>query len=354
MRMSAACQLSGPAAACSLRAMTHRRLVTTTICLAVLGAWPVAAHAKPHVTGSFRVPSGLSAGGSDQHGLVLGRDRALWMATGTNPLAPKPKQPVLLRITSAGRMSAIKLPTPGGLGLSGLAVGPDGHIWFSGTAGAGTHRGYRGRVVGHRVKMKEASDSSSWSSLASIGHTAYLVDGFNGLSTSTDGETITYAGALDNVSPWDIGVLGGKLALVGDGSGGLLSPGATAATPFTVPAGADPVFSRSLTVAHGKVWFTEGSSNGATKHLGEVSPTGQVTYHALPAPGLDVVTGPDGDPWVLSQRLLVHMTAAGKVKARVRLPGGQVGILESPGPKRTMWVATSATGGSRLLRVAAR
>jgi hypothetical protein len=319
---------------------------TVLLAIVVAGAAPATAvAAKPHVTGSFAVPKGLSIGGFASHGLVDGPDGALWMTTGTSTA----KKPVLLRISAAGRVSSVKVPVPGGIDFFGLGVGPDHHIWFSGAAAGGTHRGYRGRVVGHTVQMKEAADSATWSALATLGSLGYAVDGFSGVQTSSDAETFAFGG-MSNASAWDVGALNGTLFFIGDDGAGSFVPGAPGATLFSSP---EPLSGRSMTIAGGAMWFLQGTSNAPNVKLGEASVAGAVSLHPLPAPGVDAVTGPDGNPWVLTQHSLLRIAADGSISAKVKLPAGERGILVSPGPAHAVWVATlTKSGQSRVIRIA--
>jgi len=332
--------------------MTPLRSILPILLTAAL-AIPAPASAKPRLSGTFPFPHGLDPGGFVEHGTVAGPGNTVWMTTETG--SGSKAKPVLLRVEPSGRETSVKIPVPGGIEFSGVGLGPHNQVWFSGFEGAAARNGVNGTVTGTVAHYTIASDSSDWDQLAVIGGTAYLTTGFNLLRTSTNGTSFGSL-ILDDVSPFDITVFNGGLALAGDSAIGLLGaaslgPATLSSTLITSPSGVTPS-SRFETVAGGKLWFLQDEGEGASGSLGSAGADGVATITPLSG-ARNITTGPDGAPWVLTSTAALRIGPTGTVTATVKFPHGLSGILIAGASKKYIWVATlnRSSGASKLVRI---
>jgi hypothetical protein len=327
--------------------MRTRTTATTLTTAAILASAALAggAAAKPHVAATYKLPGGLPAGGA----IVQGPDGAMYAATGVKPTPHKASK--IVRITGKGKISQISLPVPTGMDVDGLGVGADHKVWVSGIMDGEPYTGYSGEISGATARLKKASDSAHWSSVAVVGATTYAADGFGTIYTAPDAQTFNPS-PLSGTEPFALAARGGDLFAAGDGNVGVIPAGQTAATPLTSPDAAVTLGSRSLAVAHGDVWFPIATSNGATAKAARVNPDNSVTLITLPAPATAVTTGPGGDAWFATIHGVLRVNAAGKVTGRLTLPGGLSIDGIAGGPANTLWVqAYARSPGGRVVKI---
>jgi hypothetical protein len=326
--------------------MRARTTATSLAGAAVIASAVLAggAVAKPHVVARYKLPDGLPAGGA----IVQGAGGAMYAATGVKSEPHKPS--VIVRITGKGKLTKIKLPVPTGMDVNGLGVGADRKVWVSGITDAEPYTGYSGEIVGTRAKLKKANDSASWTALAVLGGTTYTADGFGTISASPDAQTFSPS-PLSGASPFALLARGGDLFAAGDDGMQVFPAGATAATALTSP---DPnviLSSRSLALAHGDVWFPIATGNGPTAKVARLAPDNTVTLFTLPAPALAVTSGPGGDAWFMTLHGALRVDAAGKVTAKLKLPGGLSVDGISGGPGGTLWLQGYRGPGGTVIKV---
>jgi streptogramin lyase len=160
---------------------------------------------------------------------------------------------------------------------------------------------------------------------------------------------IDYSGTINeftlqgNSSPWDITTgHDGKLWFADPGTGNVGS----ITTSGVVALYRAPVGGAITAGPQGSVWFTGG--NG----IGKVTPSGKITYFALPHPASEITHGSDGNLWFTiatgSVSKVGSMTPTGTV-VEYNTPsnvGGPVSI--APGSDGNLWVLAQGTPGAIL------
>lgn len=200
----------------------------------------------------------LPTHGANPVHIVAGRDGALWFSFTFGALDPQNAE--IGRITPDGVISEITSlsdASPNLLGPVGLAVGPDGAIWFC--AGSGSGKDVYGRITSTGVI------------------TLFPAPTFNGepdtMTTGPDGAL--WFNDFDANGQGQIG----RLTTHG------------AFTLFSVP-----TFANDLAPGpDGNVWFVSHND----RELGRITPHGVVTMFALPAGvvAFNLTTGPDNALW---------------------------------------------------------
>ncbi|MFZ0362672.1 MAG: hypothetical protein WAL67_00540 [Candidatus Cybelea sp.] len=169
----------------------------------------------------------------------------------------------VIRVTEKGLAQSIPIPSGDSTSLDGLALGPDGNIWFA-------EFNHIGRIT-PAGKITEFSYPSGFSP-----------NQYGGVTTGSDGNV------------W-----------FGDSSGnaiGRIVPSTGKITTFTIPVSCSPA---PVVLANdGNVWFVCLTTSPL---LGRVTPKGQITTFAVGGTFSFNETeqfcsrGPDGDPWCASR-----------------------------------------------------
>lgn len=271
--------------------------------IALLGllALPGAAVAAPNVVGQVEeFPLGP---GTRPTAIVAGPDGNLWFA-GVQYLPGSNFADVVGKVTPAGKVTEFQLDMhSANLGLSDIAVGPDGNLWF--TVGG---RPKVGRITtAGEVKEFElpAADAKPGSIVAGPDGDLWFTEWQNGkVGRITPSGEVTEFAMLDGRNPGDIAV------------------------------GAD-----------GALWVTE-SLAGRVARIGT---DGSQTDFPLPDPGGypgHIVAGSDGALWIGKQRggVLGRITTSGEA-SELPVPGGRQTFALSSGPYGDVWYSN---GGGRI------
>jgi virginiamycin B lyase len=264
-------------------------------------ALPGAAAAAPNVVGQVEeFPLGA---GTRPEAIVAGPDGNLWFA-GVQYLPGPTFADVVGRVTPSGKVTEFQLDThSANLGLSDIAVGPDGNLWFT---------------VGGRPKVGRIT-------------TAGVATEFELPSAGASPASIV-AGSDGNL--WFTEWQGGKVGRITPSGEVTEFPLLDGRSSSGIAAGPD-----------GALWITE-PLPGIVARIGT---DGSETDFPLPDPGGypgQIVAGSDGALWVGKQRggVLGRITTAGEA-SELPVPGGRQTFALSSGPYGDVWYGN---GGGRI------
>jgi streptogramin lyase len=282
----------------------------------VVTEFPVPALAPPRPDSTVPPPT--------VNGIVAGPDGALWFAGVPGEIG---------RITNSGVVTEFAVPNappPAGspAGTAGtvvtptsITVGPDGALWFTGP-------------------MQRQTDGGSW-----------LVGRITTAGAVTEYPTPNFS---INQSPIVTGP-DGDLWIGGNGSSLARITPSGVVTTFNVQGTANPI--AGLTPGpDGNVWFTvsedvDGSLVGQQPAIGEITPAGVTTLHAIPqGTTLDpsrgvpvdptaIATARDGAMWFVDSAGIGRITTHGKPKQFPLTTPGATAEYIATGPGDTMWFA---------------
>ena len=229
--------------------------------------------------------------------IAAGPDGALWF----------PADGKIWRISMAGVVSNFQVP-PAGSSPLGITLGPDGALWFTANGGGG---------VGNRIGRITTAGAISTFPIP----TGSLLPQPGGITAGPDG-------AL-----WFTEQVGNKIGRIT--TGGSL-------TEFAVPTGNS--FPNGITAGpDGALWFTEGNAG----KIGRIATAGTFSEFQIPAGGstpFGITLGPDGALWFTDPGLsrIGRMTTAGAV-TEFAIPAIVGGIIEAfgitTGPDGALWFA---------------
>jgi streptogramin lyase len=236
--------------------------IAPTLLIALLGVLgPASAEARPGDVSQFPLPAA-----SAPEGIAVGPDGALWFTEGgSNKIG---------RLTTGGELREFPVPTLG-LGPSEIAAGPDGNLWFTENTSAEGSRSKIGRIT-------------------------------------PDGQVSEFP-----LPEWDCG---------------------SYCRPWGIAAGPD-----------GNLWFTAAGMFGA---VGRISPAGEITLFRLGGEGRGIAVGPDGNLWVAvvvyereeqAYGQIARVTTGGSV-TRFRLPGEMRASDITAGPDGDLWFVGDGIG----------
>jgi virginiamycin B lyase len=199
----------------------------------------------------------------DFGGIAVGSDGALWFPEGYIPaLGIGVGTSVIGRITLDGTITSFMIPQGGN--PFGIAAGPDGALWVTGTACCGVHAGLVDRLT-----------TSGASAVFQAGPLA--LEDPSGITAGPDG-ALWFAGALlGRITTAGMATYPNNISV----SGG----------PNAIAAGPD-----------GALWFfqEEENTNGSHDVIGRITTAGTNTQFLTPTTGSffqSIVAGPDGAMW---------------------------------------------------------
>jgi virginiamycin B lyase len=312
--------------------------VASAVVLAACGAVVGFATDQPHLLQRFQVPQGISS-------LAFGSDGALWFAEGDQNIG---------RLTIRGAFAEYPVPifippaAPGD-----VAAGPDDAMWFTEgrakigritVSGSVTQYSVPDRAV--PLSISTGADGALWFTqpnnneigrLTTRGHfTEYTLP-------TRDSEPTGIAEGPDGAI-WFTEVHTDKIGRISiDGSireYGL--PGHAAAAALYTKAG--PV---AITASNdGALWFTQPFAN----KVGRITTTGQLSEYALPnansQPG-SILAGPDGALWFTEEtRGIARITTRGQITEYPYLARGSLYIAARLGGE--LWLGTDSGVITRL------
>lgn len=279
-------------------------------------------HASP--AGLFAVAAGLCFGGpahaqvitefsagitasSQPHGIALGPDGNLWFAEFT---AGK-----IGRITPAGVVTEFSIPS--GAMPWGIAAGPDGALWFTEQAG-----GKIGRITIAGVVTE-----------FSVGLTPPVIT--LGIAAGPDGNM------------WFTEYIGNRIGRIT--MAGVIAEFSAGMSPFAAPQGI-------TSGPDGNMWFTEYANPG---RIGRITMSGSINEFEAgitPGGGIESITaGGDGNVWFANQNsdLIGKITPAGVVTEYPIPPTNPVHFAQTRGialgPDGNVWFAEY--NGARIGRI---
>jgi streptogramin lyase len=270
------------------------------VLLALLLAAPGSAVASANVRG--RAAEYRLAPGTHAQALVAGPDGNVWFAGLNYGIAGITD--VIGRVTPGGKVTEFRLGThAANLGLSDIAVGPEGNLWF--TEGGRPELG-RITTAGEVTEFTVPSGASP-----------------SRIAAGSDGNlwfTEERSNAVGRISP--TGAVTEFPLLEGESGA------------FGIAAGSD-----------GALWITEPSIG----KVGRIGTDGAMTNFLLPEPGgypLEIVAGPDGGLWFGKERggVLGRITTAGTV-SEFSVPAGRQTYALTSGPAGDLWYSN---GGGRI------
>jgi streptogramin lyase len=264
-------------------------------------ALPGTAPAAPNVVGQVEEFS-LGAG-TRPTAIVAGPDGNLWFA-GVQYLSGSSFADVVGKVTPAGKVTEFQPDThSANLGLSDIAVGPDGNLWFT---------------VGGRPKIGRittAGDVTEFELPSAVAKPDPIVAGPDGNLWFTE---------------W------------ANGKVGRITPSGEV-TEFAMPDGRNP--GDIAAGPDGALWVTE-PLQGVVARIGT---DGSETAFPLPDPSGypgQIVAGSDGALWIGKQRggVLGRITTTGEA-SELPVPGGRQTFALSSGPYGEVWYSN---GGGRI------
>jgi virginiamycin B lyase len=262
------------------------------------------------ICGAFtEFPTGLPTP-AQPWGIAVGPDGALWFTVwNTNEIG---------RMTTSGKVTSFSAGlSVGDLQLGSIAAGPDGNLWFTEA---------RGNRVGRITPKGAITEFASGVSNGSLGG---IAAGPDGAMWYTE-ENLLGAGGIARITT--------------SGVATLFTPSATL-QPASIVAGPD-----------GNLWFDGSPGSGFFHLVGKVSTAGAfTTYPPWPNPNAllagGIAAGPDGALWFTTGGL-GRVTTAGVVTSFPLKVQGQVQSVAA-GPDGAMWFAENAGdgGGGEVLLV---
>jgi streptogramin lyase len=225
--------------------------------------------------------------GANPIGIALGPDGNMWFVEHANDL--------IGRITPAGTVTEFSGMTPGA-GPSYIALGADGNLWFTETGAnrigtitpTGTITEFS--VGAEPMGIAAGADGNIWFTEYNAGRIGRITPGgtvteFSAGINPTDGPTEMALGPDGNL--WFTEFTGGIGRITPAGVITIFTTGITAnARPVGICAGPD-----------GNLWFTEALGN----KIGRITPAGAVTEFSQGLSGSpqlnDITLGPDGNLW---------------------------------------------------------
>ncbi len=304
--------------------------------------------------------------------ITAGPDGALWFTGVPGEIG---------RITTSGVVTefpvpALAPPPPGSTvppaTVNGIVAGPDGALWFAGEPGeigrittsgvvtefpvpdappsAGSPAGTAGTVV-TPTSIAAGSDGALWFTGPMQGQTgggSWLVG-----RITTAGAVTEYPIPSFSIDSPIVTGPDGNLWVGGNGTSlARITPSGVIAK-FSVPGNLSPI--AGLTPGpDGSVWFTEseevdGSDVGQQPAIGEITPAGVTTLHAIPqgttldpSRGVDVdptaiATAQDGALWIVDNSGIGRITPDGKLEQFSLTTPGATAEYIAIGPDDTMW-----------------
>lgn len=214
----------------------------------------------------------------------------------------------------------------------GITIGPDGHIWFTESAG---HSLVRIEIFGsqHPIELA-ANDRPGDLAVGSDGKFYTTDNGTNAIDVITsDGVSTQYPVAGDS------GLHG-----IAEGSDGNIWFGSSAHISRLTPAGAmtphalkgNPGITAVSAGTDGNVWFAESRAS----KLGKIVPSsGSITLFPIPCAPLGIATTPDKNVWFTCASAVGKMTPNGmatKYPTTIR-PSGSITV----GPDHALWFTSA-------------
>jgi virginiamycin B lyase len=229
----------------------------------------------------FSVP-GLSANPSH---IVTGPDGNLWI-TERGRIS-------IVRLTPSGTIT--EFPVPGAVSLNAIIVGPDGAMWFTDLGS-----GQIGRINTHGVVVVHPLTSGT-----------YAVD----IASGSDG----------------------SLWFTETNTPGIGSPG-PGQTPTSATQAQPDCF------APASISSNMSSASGTVNGLGRMTTNGVVTEYAGYQGSTSIISGPDGNLWLIQSGSLVQVNTGGQ-RVRTFTPGaGGPYISMAAGPDNNVWFTTYSPG----------
>ena len=239
-------------------------------------------------------------------GITTGPDGNLWLASPCGSVADSAdcNGTVILRVTPSGQLSSFPITTTGD--PEGIAVGPDGNLWFglyrvnaasslASITPSGTVTEYPQRVYDEATSIVAGPDGAMWfteSERNSIGRiTTTGLASFFPLSSNLYKPSGIAVGPDGNL--WfTVAINGGGAAIGRITTGGVI-------TEFDIPNSQTTLANGAASLgiakgADGKLWFTDGNA------IGSITTDGQISVYPLPDStnqARSITTGPDGDAW---------------------------------------------------------
>lgn len=331
-----------------------KRLISQQASGAGSGGSSGQANGKPGVFKEISLPSS----GNIPAGITLGPDRNLWLTSpcGSASQSSDCNGSEILRVTPSGQVTSFTLSSTGD--PEGIAVGPDGNLWFgvfrvdapssiARITPSGTITEFPQRVFDEATGITAGPDGALWFTESEANRIGRI---------TTSGQASFYPLSSNLYKPSGItsgpdGNLWFTVAITGGGAAiGRITPSGTF-TEFDIPNSQTtlPNGASALEIAKGadsKLWFTDGNA------IGSITTDGQITTYPLPDPtnqARSITTGPDGDAWFTActpyngnNGNCIHI-GVGRVAS-----GGQITIYPIPistvvpaeittGPDKNLW-----------------
>ncbi len=331
-----------------------------------LPAVPPPAGSKPGTAGTLATASAI----------VAGPDGALWFTGVPGEIG---------RISTTGVVTEFAVPdippAPGSVAgtagtlatLNAITAGPDGALWFTGVPGEIGRVTTTGVVTEFAVPAIPPSAGSSPGTPGTPATAEDIAAGPDGALwfTGVQGEVgrITTAGVVTEFAAASAGT-GSAIATGPDGSLWFTVPngnGVYASVARITPPGVVSSFNLpgnfhsigGLTPGPGgNLWFTEqedGQTNGQQPAIGEITPAGTITLHAIPQgttldPSLGVpvnpqtvTAGPDGALWFGETGAIGRITTTGSIEQfPLPTPTAFIGNIAA-GPDGDIWFTEELT-----------
>jgi virginiamycin B lyase len=251
---------------------------------------------------SYGLPALRSAAITDVLDLAVAPDGAVWATEGQGSLA---------RIDRAGAVVEFAPPV---LGMpAGVAIGPDGLVWFS-------------DVVLGRITRFDPAGSFFDTVLGTV----------TGAFSRTDPASPTEMVLAPDGAVWILQLAPGRVGrMTADGAVSYhWLPGGAASAPTGVAVGGD-----------GALWITEAGTN----RIARMGLDGSVREHAIPSPGAEpraIAAGPDGAMWFteFGRDRLGRIDGTGSI-TEYQLPVGSQPYGIAAGPDGAIWATLWGKGG---------
>ena len=226
--------------------------------------------------------------------------------------------PIADSVLNDGANGLVQFATPHRCLPDGIAIGPDGNVWFTEAACSDGHD--------YIARISPAGETADYVIPTAGAGAAGIVAGSDGNLWFTESE----ANKIGRITP-----------------GGVISE-------FSIPASASEP--RQITAGpDGNLWFTQAGGADGPGRIGRITPEGKFSEFVIPHPHASgsspfgIAVGPDGNLWFTDngQRLVGRITTRGQIRLFQILGAHSLGGITA-GPDGNLWFTTDLGSIGRM------